>query len=136
MSYTEEQLEFIKNAIDKHSFEKVTYLFNLRFKCRVTVNSIRILCHRKGWHCKFSRTNTTFLHPPIVHKLADFFYTDYPIMARLLQSNRIKDIEFYKLVTSEDLIHRRDEFYKYFKSENTADYYWTNIWDNGRRVIC
>ena len=111
MSYTEEQLNFIKNTIEKNSFEKTTQLYNMKFKSRVTINSIRLVCHRKGWFAKDSRKNSKRIHPQIIHKLADFFYTDYPTMARVIQYHQINDIKFYELVTSEDLIHRRDEFY-------------------------
>lgn len=133
MSYTEEQLNFIRETIKSHSFKETTMMFNKKFKTNVTVNSLHIVCSRNKWKGINAKVRSPLIHPPIIHKLADFFYTDYTNMLKVIQYHRINDVKFYELVTSQDLIHRRDEFYSYFKNEGTADTYWLKIWDSGRR---
>ena len=133
MSYTEEQLNFIRETIKTHSFKDTTIMFNAKFRTNITVNSLHIICSRNKMKGVNAKVRSTIIHPQIIHKLADFFYTDYPIIARVIQYHRINDVKFYELVTSKDLIHRRDEFYKFFRNEGAADHYWTKIWDSGRR---
>ena len=45
---------------------------------------------------------------------------------------RLHDINptlLYKLINSEDILQRRDEFYALFKTEDTADIWWSKVTD-------
>lgn len=138
--YTEEQLKFIRKTIKTHTLNETTLLFNRKFNRCVSINVIAIICSRKKWKTVNSLKNRLTKEKKInndhvIQKLADFYYTDYFNMDRMLMRQKINPYRLFKLLNSEDLIHRRDEFYSLFRSENSADHYWTGIWESGRREI-
>lgn len=128
--FNEEELKFIRETIQHHTFEETTFLFNERFNRRASISAIYRVCSVN----KFKKVHPTVSNG-VIQWLADFYYTTYPIMQRTLNYNKINPRELYKLLNSEDLINRRDEFYSLFKSETTADRLWVLIWENERREI-
>lgn len=48
---------------------------------------------------------------------------------RVLRENNIKIVKIRSIFSDEKPYERRDEFYKLFKSEDTADHWWSALMD-------
>lgn len=46
-----------------------------------------------------------------------------------LREQDIKPSKLYKIIRSDDVLNRRDEFYALFKTESLADKWWTRVTD-------
>ena len=132
MFFNEEELNFIRETLKTHTFEETTLLFNQKFNRTVSISAIYRAC---AIHNIKKPKVQPVIPNGVIQWIADYYYTSYESMERVIKYNKINPIVLKKLLLTKDLIHRRDEFYSLFKSEAAADRLWVLIWENERKPI-
>lgn len=61
--------------------------------------------------------------------LITIFHCHQSVLNKVLRSNQINPKLFLEFLQSKDILKKRDEFYKLFKSEEVADTWWERFTD-------